>query len=432
MPSDIRTPPRGTPTASFLLRARVVLPISCAPISDGVVAIAGERIAAVGRRRDLTSKFSGPIFDLGEAVLLPGLVNAHCHLDYTHMAGQFPPPKAFTDWIKLITTTKAGWAYSEFAESWLAGARMLLRAGTTTVGDIETVPELLPEAWESTPLRVVSFLEMTGIRSRREPRAILQETVKRIRALRPFCGNVGLSPHAPYSTQPELMRLSAGLARRRNWPIAIHVAESAQEFEMFMRGEGEMFDWLRRNNRDMSDCGLGSPIQHLERCGALRQNLLAIHVNYLANEDAALLARRKVNVVHCPRSHVYFRHAPFPLKPLTKTGVNICLGTDSLASVYKTRREIAELSLFEEMRAFASCHSNVPPRNILPMVTSNAALALGLQGQRGQLSTGACADLISVPFTGKMAGVHEAVLQHRGDVAASMIGGQWAIAPGAQ
>jgi len=408
----------------------VVLPVSRPPISNGVVVISGDRIAAVGRWGALSSRFSGSVLDLGDSVLLPGLVNAHCHLDYTHMAGQFPPPKTFTDWIKLITATKAGWSYSEFAESWLAGARMLLRTGTTTVGDIESVPELLPEVWEATPLRVISFFEMTGVRSRRQPKTILREIVQRIEALPGATGRVGLSPHAPYSTQPELMRMSARLARRHRWPMAIHLAESAQEFEMFTRGAGEMFDWLKRNERDMADCGRGSPVQHLERCGALGPGLLAIHVNYLAKKDTALLAKRNVNVVHCPRSHAYFQHAPFALKQLGRAGINVCIGTDSLASVYKRRREVVELNLLDEMRAFASEHPNMPARRVLSMVTMNAARALGLQGRVGEISQDAWADLIAIPFLGKRADVYEAVLNHRGDVAASMTKGQWAISPG--
>ena len=130
----------------------------------------------------------------------------------------------------------------------------------------------------------------------------------------------GLSPHAPYSTVPELLRLSAQTARRRQWRLTTHVAESALEFEMFARGRGEMFDWLQRSGRDMSDCGLGSPVQHLERCGALSERLLAAHANYLGKQDAALLARRKVHVVHCPRCHFYFHHDPFPLRRLAQGG----------------------------------------------------------------------------------------------------------------
>jgi len=413
----------------LLLRARVVLPVSQPPIREGAVLVSGQRIAAVGRWRDLSAQCRRRPVDLGEAVLMPGLVNAHCHLDYTDMAGQFPPPKVFADWLKLITETKAGWTYSDYAQSWLNGARMLVRTGTTTVADIEAVPELLPKVWGGTPLRVFSFLEMIGIKGHHQPQAIVQEAVERIDALKGFRGCAGLSPHAPYSTVPELLRLSAQTARRRNWRLTTHLAESALEFEMFARGRGEMFEWLQRSGRDMSDCGLGSPVQHLERCGALSERLLAAHANYLGKKDAALLARRKVHVVHCPRCHSYFHHDPFPLRRLARAGVNVGLGTDSLASVYKARSQSVELSLFEEMRALAKNEPSLSARKIVRMATLNGARALGLQGQSGELSEGSFADLVALPFAGKIADIYDSVLHHQGDVAASMIDGRWAIAP---
>src|SRR6266516_1763479 len=120
---------------------------------------------------------------------------------------------------------------------------MLLRSGTTTVGDIEALPELLPEVWDATPLRVISFLEMTGVRSRRDPELILQDALARIEALPHRRCAAALSPHAPYSTPPRLLRLAAAAARQRKLRVATHVAESATEFEMFRHGRGEMFDW---------------------------------------------------------------------------------------------------------------------------------------------------------------------------------------------
>jgi cytosine/adenosine deaminase-related metal-dependent hydrolase len=413
----------------LLLRARVVLPVSQPPIREGAVLVSGKRIAAVGRWRDLSAHRRSQAVDLGEVVLLPGLVNAHCHLDYTDMAGQFPPPKVFADWLKQITETKAGWNYSDYAESWLNGARMLLRTGTTTVADIEAVPGLLPKVWGGTPLRVFSFLELIGIKGQRHPQAIVQEVVARIHALKGFRGRTGLSPHAPYSTVPELLRLSAQTARRRKWRLTTHLAESALEFDMFVHGRGAMFDWLQRSGRDMSDCGLGSPVQHLERCGALSERLLAAHVNYLDKQDAALLGKRKVHVVHCPRCHFYFHHDPFPLRRLARAGVNVCLGTDSLASVYKPRRQSVELNLFEEMRALGKNEPSLSARKIVRMATLNGARALGLDGQIGELSKGSFADLVTLPFAGKTGDIYDGVLHHQGDVTASMIDGQWAIAP---
>lgn len=420
---------RSTLSPQLILRARIVLPVSQPPIRDGAVLISGNRITAVGRWREVSRGRRLEAVDLGDAVVMPGLVNAHCHMDYTDMTGQLPPPKVFIDWLKVITATKAGWSYSDYAQSWLHGARMLVRNGTTTVADVEALPQLLPEVWEATPLRVFSFIEMIGIKPHRQPSVILQEAVNRIDSLQASRCGTGLSPHAPYTTVPELLRLSAETVRRRKWRMTMHVAESALEFEMFARGRGEMFDWLERSGRDMSDCGKGSPVHHLERCGVLSENLLAVHVNYLGKNDAALLGRRKAHVAHCPRSHSYFRHEPFPFRRLANAGVNLCLGTDSLASVYKTRGQTVELSLFDEMRALAEREPSISARKMVRMVTLNGARALGLQGQIGELSAGSFADLIVLPFAGASAEVYEAILGHRDAVAASMIDGQWAIAP---
>jgi len=286
---------------------------------------------------------------------------------------------------------------------------------------------LLPEAWNSTPLRVISMLELIGITARREPAAIVQEALARIKSLsHPRC-RAGLSPHAPYSTLPELLRLSAEAARKKRLPLSTHIAESALEFEMFTRGCGAMFDWLKPTRQDMSDCGLGTPVQHARRCGLLGRNLLAIHVNYLGRGDAELLRKSKTSVVHCPRSHAYFRHEPFPLKRLLAAGVNVCLGSDSLASVVQARRRPGELNIFEEMRAVAKANPGLSPRRIVQMATLNSARALGLQGKAGELAPPAFADLIALPMLGPRRDIYERVLQHSGHVLASMINGNWVL-----
>jgi len=421
--------PQAPPAGRLLIRSRIVLPVSQPPIEDGAVLIAGSHFAAVGPWKDLATSDADTL-DLGDSIVMPGLVNAHCHLDYTRMAGLLPPQKLFTDWIKLMLAAKAEWAYSDFAESWLTGAKMLLRTGTTTVADIEAVPELLPEVWTATPLRVISLIEMTGVRCRRNPHLVLEEALRCIEALPNGRCRAGLSPHAPYSTMPELVRLSARTARERQWPLAIHVSESDLEFEMFTRARGEMFHWLRRNERDMSDCGLGSPVRHLERCDGLTENLLAVHVNYLARGDAQILAKHHVSVVHCPRSHAYFRHRAFPYERLARAGVNVCLGSDSLATVLRPRREDIRLNMFDEMRAFAKAHPRVAASRILNMATRHGARALGLAGKIGELSPGAHADLIAIPFRDGKSEAVRAVIEHEGDVSASMIDGEWAIAPG--
>jgi aminodeoxyfutalosine deaminase len=413
-----------------ILRARTVLPVSQPPIENGAILISANRIRTIGSWADFQPSANENIFDLGEVILLPGLVNAHCHLDYTDMAGLLPPPKTFTDWIPLITAAKSEWGYSEYAQSWLHGAHMLLKTGTTSVADIEAMPDLLPEMWEATPLRVFSFLEMTGIRAKRDPKEILREAVEKIDSLMHARCSASLSPHAPYSTLPELLRLSAEIARKRKWRIATHAAESEQEFEMFKHARGKMFDWLKRNERDNSDCGLGSPVRHLARNRMLGKNLLVVHANLLARGDAALLGKSGVHAVHCPRSHAYFRHPPFLRERLVNAGVNLCLGTDSLATVRKAGKQKIELNMFEEMRLLAANDKTLTPMEILRMATVNGASALGMAGQAGELSENAAADLIAVPFDRKIADAHEAVLAHTGAVSASMIDGRWAIPPG--
>jgi cytosine/adenosine deaminase-related metal-dependent hydrolase len=197
---------------------------------------------------------------------------------------------------------------------------------------------------------------------------------------------------------------------------------------MFMYRTGPLFDWLK-SQRDVSDCGHGSPVNYLERIGYLRKNVLAAHVNYLSRDDAATLARRHVSVVHCPRSHDYFRHLSFPCAELRNAGVNICLGTDSLATTRKRGAEAPDLSMFKEMQAFASGAPDVPPATILKMATVNGAQALGRKGQFGEISSTASADVIVLPFSSSFAEVYETIVHHSGDVLGSMIDGQWALPP---
>lgn len=217
-----------------LVRSRILLPITAPPIEDGAVLISGPRIQAVGRWADLSRTHVGPTLDLGESVLLPGLVNAHCHLDYSNFAGHLPPQKHFTDWIQGVLPLKAQWGFSEYAASWLNGAGQLLASGCTTVLDIEAVPELLPDSWQATPMRVLSALEMTGVRSGRPAAAILAEALVWVERLSHSRCATALAPHAPYSTLPQLLSLTARVAAERQLLTTIHVAESADEFDMFV------------------------------------------------------------------------------------------------------------------------------------------------------------------------------------------------------
>jgi aminodeoxyfutalosine deaminase len=241
-------------------------------------------------------------------------------------------------------------------------------------------------------------------------------------------GRAGLSPHAPYSTWPELLRLVAEVLARRPLLLSTHVAESEEEFEMFTSRGGALHGWLK-GQRPMDDCGLGTPVVHLARHGLLSPRMLAVHLNYLGPGDAELLGASGAGAVHCPRSHAYFGHAPFPLERLEGAGVPVCLGTDSLATVRGGGGRGLRLDLFAEMQAFARGHPGVSPGRILEMVTVRPARAMQLGGVVGELSAGVAADLVVVPLEDWRGDPLEKVVQHEGPVAASMIGGRWAIPP---
>ena len=287
------------------LRSRTLLPLVGAPIADGGLWLEDGLIRAVGPWADVQRIGTGSIIDLGEVTVHPGWVNAHVHLDYTNLAGQLAAPKSFSAWIKTLLTAKSPWGFSDFANSWLAGAQQLLQTGTTTIANIESVPEMLGQVRSATPLRVWSLLELTGVRNRRDPATLVAEGIAVLERLPMGRGGVGLSPHAPYSTLPELLTQAADAARQRGWPISTHLAESREEFDMFVYRSGAMYEWLAPQ-RPMEDCGLGSPIYHAARHGLLSPAQLAVHVNVLWRNDVELLRASGASVVHCPQSHEYF------------------------------------------------------------------------------------------------------------------------------
>lgn len=411
-----------------LIRARLVLPLTRPAIDDGAVLVRSGRLEFVGRWADAPRPTEARRVDLGEVILLPGLINAHAHLDYTQMAGLIRAGQQFTDWLKGLVELKASWTLEQFAASWQAGAQMLLRNGVTTVVNMEAVPELIPDQWRHTPLRLVSMRELIGFKDPAAAAALVETAVAQWAGLPDGHRQVGLAPHAPYSTCGELVRAAAAAARARGWRLSTHVAESEPEYLMFTAATGPMFQWLK-SQRDVSDCGSGTPVQWLARQGYLGPDLLAVHCNYLGPDDPALLARSGASVVHCPRSHAYFGHAPFPWRALAQVGVNLCLGTDSLASVVAPPGMPIELDLFAEMQALAAAEPELPPERILEMATVNPARALGTAGQLGELTEGAWADWIALPFTGGARQAVEAVIHHTGPVAASQIAGQWVWGP---
>jgi cytosine/adenosine deaminase-related metal-dependent hydrolase len=342
------------------------------------------------------------VTDLGEVALMPGLVNAHCHLDYTNLAGKIPPPTDFVPWAQAVLAARGNLSEIDFHQSWKQGAEMLLNSGTTTVANIESMPQILADFWNETPLRLISFIELTNVKSQRPAGEILKETSALIDALpRTPQKQIGLSPHALYSTTPDLCRKAAQFAALNNLLLSTHFAESESEYKLFTEASGSMFDWLR-DFRSMHDCGRLTPIQLANEYGLLNERMLAIHLNYLNTADIETLTKTHAHAVHCPRSHNYFSHAPFQYSELKNAGVNICLGTDSLASSRPDAQSKLELNLWAEMRAFSKSFPGAAPLEIFRLTTANAARALHKMGEIGVIKPGAYADLIAVGYSGKI------------------------------
>jgi cytosine/adenosine deaminase-related metal-dependent hydrolase len=403
----------------MILRARLIVPVAGPPIPDGAVEVDGGRVVRVGPWREFGTGTRG-VTDLGEQVLLPGFVNAHCHLDYTSLRSSIHAGPTFTDWIRRINALKATLEPDDFLRAVRDGFAEAARFGTTTVLNIESVPEVMPALGEP-PLRTWWFYELIDVRPRVHDDATLAGALSFFDAPPGgLQGGFGLSPHAPYTASPALYRLAARFARERAMPFTTHVAESFEEMVMFAHGRGALHDFLARIGRPMSDCGHGSPLHHLLTHGCLPPGAILAHLNELADSDDARLAAdpltRTFTVVHCPGSHRYFGHTRFPLERLRALGINLALGTDSLASN-------RSLSMFREMRLLAESHPALDPADILAMATANGGAALGLRGRLGVIAPGACADLISVPFAGKKAGVFEALLAHNTPVSWTMLDG---------
>ncbi len=322
-----------------------------------------------------TGGSSSQILDLGDSILMPGLFNAHAHLDYTHLRGSVPAHGSFVDWVGRINKQKQGWADTQFKASIAAGLKESVNFGTTSMVNWLCHPATLPQ--KPAPLRMWWLWEQIAF----HPKQPLPEWKNWPNCVSPISPlwKGGLAPHAPYTCRADLIHKVAEWSAQYQLPWSIHVAESRDEEEMFCHASGPFFNLFHSLGRDLSDCGHGSPLHTLKSViSNLKSPLLLVHANLLLESDVQLLtaatasARAPLSIVHCPRSHQFFNHPPFPLEVLRKTGVNLCLGTDSLASN-------ADLSMFLEMSTLAKSQPKLAPKEIVSMATRNGAHAVGME-----------------------------------------------------
>jgi cytosine/adenosine deaminase-related metal-dependent hydrolase len=397
-----------TPAKTKLYHARRVLPMSSPPIEDGGIAVRGSEILAVGRWVELTREHPGGLReDLGEVILLPGLINAHCHLDYTMMRGSLFGGDSFAAWIQRLNAIRRSLDQSDYLEAISLGLAELRLWGCTTVLNIESFPELVPFLPES-PIRAWWFLEVMDVRSRLQTGEALAGAIRFFERAGESKGGFGISPHAPYTASRDLYRLVRLYGEKYHLPICTHLAESEEEMAMFSKGEGSLYEFLRSIGRPMQDCGGSTPVQALFREGLLPEGAFLVHMNVLAGADRGLLLQSagKYPVVHCPRTHAFFNRPPFDLEFFRESKIPVLLGTDSLASNH-------DLNMFAEMRAMAEEFPRLDPLEILTMATTRPAAALGRKGRLGELSPGALADFIAVPGGEADGDVAEQVLRNK-------------------
>lgn len=389
----------------MIYRARAIVPMDRPPISNGAVYIRDSRIEAVGSFEEIRRKYGGPVTDLGEQALMPGLINAHCHLDYTVMRKAILPPSSFSQWIERINGVKRNFATEDYLRSVLLGFEESRNFGTTSLVNIESFPEILPLLGRP-PLRTWWFFELIDIR-------------KPVQSLdfgklpEGWMGGIGLSPHAPYTATLDLYERAAATGQL----ITTHLSESDDEAKMFNQAKGGLYELLQKIGRNMSDCGVGSPLKQLISAGLIDDRWIIAHLNELTEEDFELLAFRRPHIAHCPCSHRYFQHRRFEYRRLHQLGLNLCLGTDSLASN-------DSLSLFAEMSALQENEPWLSGEEILKTVTRNPAEALGCGDSLGRISPGALADLICVPVGHSLPAIYDEIVQYQKTVSWVMVNGQ--------
>jgi aminodeoxyfutalosine deaminase len=401
----------------MIIRARVVVTMDGPPIDNGALAISGDQIVDVGKFSEVSKRQSNQeIVDLGEQVLLPGLINAHCHLDYTCLRGKILSQESFADWIRAINAEKAKLSPEDYVRSINQGFAESKRFGTTTIANLTAFPELIGQINE--PIRTWWLAELIDVRDSSQAKEIVDLAVEHLKSKKHW----GLAPHAPFTASADLYRRCEDVAERENILLTTHLAESREEMSMFRDGKGPLYVFLKGIGRDMSDCGKGTPVEWLlqraspSRTGTGNCPDLLVHLNELGKNDFDLLADIKHSIVRCSRSHEYFGHSPFQFQKLRERGFNICLGTDSLASN-------EDLSLFAEMRAFQKEFPNVSSEEILDMVTINAARALRQEDRLGKIRSGFAADLIALSCE-RSTSVFEEIVAHDQSVGWSMVAGR--------
>ncbi len=387
-----------------------VVPMDAPPIAGGAVLVGPDgRIAAVGPAPAVPSPPGVPEEPCPGMVLLPGFINVHTHLELTGLDGQVPEAD-FPAWIRHIIALKAGRTPADFLAAARRGLEDCWAAGVTTVadtGDSGAVIQALAEAGGSG----IAYHEVFGPHPAQAEEAIAA-AVRRLDDLARFTSarvRLGLSPHAPYSVSGPLYARVARLAAERDLPLAVHLAESADESLLLGEGAGGFARAWEARGIPLPPQPGRTPVAWLDQHGVLGARTLCIHLVRVSAEDIARLVHAGAAAAHCPRSNARHGHGAAPLASLLGAGLRLGVGTDSVASV-------APLDLLAEARA-AQQLAGLGAEAALQLVTTGAARALGLAAEVGSLTPGHWGDLVAarLPPETDASRIPEAVLSRGRD-----------------
>jgi cytosine/adenosine deaminase-related metal-dependent hydrolase len=354
-----------------LLRASWIAPVSGPPLRDGCVAVDDAGVIHwVGHRGDADEP-EGTVRELGEGVLIPGLINAHCHLELSHCRGLASRVKGFVPWVEALVQERGALPPEESARHLQEAIRYIeMETGTVAIGDVSnSLDSVAPLS--ASGLYAVVFHELVAWDAA-VSESVLASSTAQCDAATARCGErvrIVSAAHAPHSVSPALLRA----LRSRGGPYAVHLAESPSECRFFADGGGDWPAFLERR-------GLGhvrfdppgvSPVRYLCNLGVLHSKLLAAHAVHVDAMDIAILAQHGVSVVLCPSSNRNLDVGMAPVPRLIRGGVNVCLGTDSVASG-------DGLDVAQEMTEIHRRHPELSPRSILRMATAAGAAALRL------------------------------------------------------
>jgi len=385
-----------------------VLPIAEPPIPNGWVAVEHGRVVAVGRRSpaDVRTDTGPPRdVDLGHVALMPGLVNAHTHLELSYMHEQVPPASSFVAWITNVVNRRKQQPDPRAPEIMGAVKRAIAHAiscGTALVGDISnTLVTFRPLA--DSALAAVVFYEVLRFNAP-DPEAVVAHALRQIDELASTDRvRASLAAHAPYSVAPLVFRAIRQAVKRDPFaPCSVHLSESREEVEFIKTAGGPWRQFLEDVgawNAAWVPPGV-TPVQYLDDSGFLQERLLAVHGVQMSDADLARLAARGVTLVTCPRSNAHTGAGTPPIARFYASGVRVAVGTDSLAST-------ADLNLFSELAAMRKLAPSVPASQLLESATKHGADALGFEADFGTIEAGKRARLLAVLVTPGVGNVEE-------------------------